>query len=117
MTHRRYSVEEIAHRGKDLYQKHIRSLVETEENIGKIVSVDIETGDYYIGIDVLQAAESLHQARQDAVIWSERIGYDAVYALGGSSIRVNGEQVIGRDPGSLEDVSGEVSYMPEFEAV
>jgi hypothetical protein len=73
-------------RGKQLYKERIRALVETEENIGKIVSVDVDTGDYHIGRDVLQAAERLHQAHPDAAVWSERIGYDAVYALGGGSI-------------------------------
>ena len=36
--------------------------------------------------DELQAAGSLHKERHDAAVWSERIGYDAVYALGGGSI-------------------------------
>lgn len=86
MAHTRYNSEEIARRGKQLYEERIRTLVETEENTGKIVSIDIETGAYHIGNDVLLAAETLHQARPDAAVWSERIGYGAVYALGGGSI-------------------------------
>jgi len=86
MAHTRYSSEQISHRGKQLYEERIRALVETDENIGKVVSIDIETGDYCIGYDELQAAGSLHKERPDAAVWSERIGYDAVYALGGGSI-------------------------------
>ena len=86
MAHTRYSKEEIARRGKQLYDEQIRALVETDENIGKIVSIDIETGAYHVDRDILLATDSLHQARPDAAVWSERIGYDAVYALGGGSI-------------------------------
>jgi hypothetical protein len=78
--------EEIRRRGKELYEQKIRPKVETEENIGKIVSIDVETGDYEIDKDVLQSARRLLKRRPNGVLWSERIGYDAVYALGGGSI-------------------------------
>jgi hypothetical protein len=39
MPHPRYSSEEITRRGNELYEQRIRSLVETKENIGKIVSI------------------------------------------------------------------------------
>ena len=38
MPHPRFSGEEIVQRGEDLYDHSIRDIVETEENIGKIVS-------------------------------------------------------------------------------
>ncbi len=51
MGHPRFSSEEIERRGKELYEKGIRARVETPENIGKLVSIDVETGDYEIGDD------------------------------------------------------------------
>ena len=49
MPHPCSSSEEIRQRGKELYERPIRSKVETDENIGKGVSIDIETGDYEMG--------------------------------------------------------------------
>ena len=83
MEHPRFNGEEIARRGKDLYQRTLRARVETEENIGKIVSIDVETGDYEIDADLLRAANRLLVRHPGAALWGERIGYDAVYALGG----------------------------------
>jgi hypothetical protein len=86
MGHPRFSSEEIAQRGKELYQKSIRPKVETEENLGKIISIDIETGDYEIDSDLLKAADRLLARHPGAALWGERIGYDAVYALGGGTL-------------------------------
>jgi hypothetical protein len=43
-----WSVEEIAAEGKRLYFGGIRQLVETEYNRGKMLTIDVETGDYKI---------------------------------------------------------------------
>ena len=82
MTHPTLSREEIARRGKELY-KQIRANVEAE-NIGKIISIDVETGDYEIGNDLVTPSLQLKTKHADAVIWAERIGFDAVYAVGGT---------------------------------
>jgi hypothetical protein len=39
----RYNKEEFARRGNELYESKIRSQVE-QDNCGKIVAIDIETG-------------------------------------------------------------------------
>jgi len=87
MPHPRYSSEEVGRVGKELYEKSIRARVETEENIGKIISIDIETGDYEIGDDLVQTARRLLAKNPNAAIWHERIGYDVVYAVGGTRNR------------------------------
>jgi hypothetical protein len=43
------SREEVAKRAKELYENGIRQQVKTAENIGKMVIIDIETGEY--GVD------------------------------------------------------------------
>lgn len=84
MSSSRYSHTEISQRGKALYERNIRSQVETEANIGKLVSIDIETGDYEIGDDDnLEAPRRLRAKHPDAIVYTVRIGYDAAYALGG----------------------------------
>ncbi|MCU0535004.1 MAG: hypothetical protein MUD14_14030 [Hydrococcus sp. Prado102] len=35
--------EEIARRGTELYEQQIRDRVETSENIGKIIAIDLES--------------------------------------------------------------------------
>jgi hypothetical protein len=42
------SREEVAQLAKQLYEAGIRQKVEIEENIGKMVIIDIETGDYEV---------------------------------------------------------------------
>jgi hypothetical protein len=87
MSHPRLSGEEITQRGQELYRDHIRSAVEIADNIGKMVSINIETGDYEIGEDLILTTRRLQAKQPDAAIWTERIGFNAVYAVGGTLIR------------------------------
>ena len=87
MPHPRYSGEEITRRGKELYEKRIGPLVETKDNIGKIVSIDIETGDYEIGEDLISTGDRMFARHPDAALYGARIGYNAVYAVGGTLVR------------------------------
>ncbi|KYC38646.1 hypothetical protein WA1_36330 [Scytonema hofmannii PCC 7110] len=87
MSYLLLSSQEIARRGKELYQRSIRTKVETEENIGKIISINVETGDYEIGDDLVETSLRLRAKQPDAALWGERIGFDAVYAIGGTLIR------------------------------
>ncbi len=89
MPHPRFSGEEIARRGKELYEQRIRALVETQENIGKIVSIDIETGDYEVGEDLISTGDRLFARHPGAALYGARIGYNAVYAVGGSLVRTS----------------------------
>jgi hypothetical protein len=50
MPHTRISNEEIDRRGQDLYEKVIRDQVETEQNLGKQIVIDIETGAQLIDV-------------------------------------------------------------------
>lgn len=87
MPHPRLSGEEITQRGKALYRDFIRTEVETAENISKLVSINIETGDYEIGDDLIMTSRRLQKKQADAAIWTERIGFNAVYAVGGALCR------------------------------
>ena len=80
--------EEIGRRGSELYENHLRLLLETEENIGKIVSIDVVSGDYEIAEDLLIAGRRLQLRHPDAQMYGKRIGYNAVYAVGGSLTRM-----------------------------
>jgi hypothetical protein len=60
----------------------IRAQVETPENMGKILSinVNVETGEYEIGEDLQVTSAKLQAKQADALIWAERIGFNAVYS-------------------------------------
>jgi hypothetical protein len=82
--------EEITQRGRELYENSIRLRVETLENIGKIISINVETGEYEIGDDLLVTSLKMRTKQADAALWSERIGFNAVYAFGGTLFRIAG---------------------------
>ncbi len=82
--HPRFPGDEITRIGEAIYENKLRSLVETEENIGKIISIDIETGDYAIGKDLFDSGDPLHARHPGAAVFAARIGYNAVFAVGGS---------------------------------
>lgn len=84
MPHPRLSSEEISRRGKELYEQRLRALVETHENVGKLISIDIETGDYKIGDDKsLDAPHRLLARHSDAALYTIHIGYNVVDSFGG----------------------------------
>jgi hypothetical protein len=69
------SGEEIGRRGQKIYESRLRTLWETEENMGKIVSIDVESGDYETGDDLVVAAAggSLTPLVQGSPEWEERL--------------------------------------------
>ena len=65
----RYSKEEFARRGEEIYQQHLRTQLEPG-NEGKIVAIDIETGEYEVGPDILTATDRLLARLPDVQIWT-----------------------------------------------
>jgi len=81
------SAEEIDRRGAEIYEEQLRIRVETPENIGRIISIDVESGDYAIADDLISAGDRVRARHPDAPMYAARIGYDAVFALGGALTR------------------------------
>ena len=77
-----YTPEEVEARGKAIYTAEIREQVEAE-NKGKFVVIDIETGEYEIDADDLQATMRALAKRPAAVLYGLRIGFPTAYRLGG----------------------------------
>ena len=82
----RYSKEEYARRGDEMYESQVRLQVE-EGNYGKIVAIDIETGDFEVDASEIVACDRLEARRPDAQIWNVRIGSRYVRRFGGRSRR------------------------------
>ncbi len=77
-----YSKEEFAIRGDEIYENQLRHQVE-EGNHGKIVAIDIETGDFEVDASEIAACDHLEVRHPDAQIWIVRIGYRHVRRFGG----------------------------------
>ena len=82
----RYSKEEFARRGDEIYESQVRQQVE-EGNHGKIVAIDIETGAFEVADDILPATDRPFERLPDAQPWIVRIGYRAVDRFGARSLK------------------------------
>ncbi|MEM9273778.1 MAG: hypothetical protein AAGA80_12545 [Cyanobacteria bacterium P01_F01_bin.143] len=82
----RYSKEEFAQRGNELYETQIRSKVE-KGDFGKIVAIDIETGAFEVAATPIAATDQLYEQYPDAQPWVIRIGHQAVYRFGSRSLK------------------------------
>ena len=74
--------EEIARRAEDLYQT-IRPVLEPRLN-GKIVAIDVDSGDYEVDDSILPATRRLKERRPKGRFHAKRIGFEAVYRFGPS---------------------------------
>ena len=84
---------EISRRGHLLYEQELRQRVETEDNIGKIIVMDVETGHYEIDDNGIQANRRLRESWPDTDpyhLFAIRIGYNAVFAVGSTLTRTTG---------------------------
>ena len=90
MSKTHLSNTEISKRGRSLYEQELRPSVEREENIGKIIVVDVENGHYEIDADGIQANQRLrtrYPATDPYNLFAIRNGYDAVFAVGSTLTR------------------------------
>jgi hypothetical protein len=82
------SKEQIAERGEEIYADHLRDRVETDENIGKVIVIDVGSGDYEIDDDGLLASHRLRAKHPGGTLYGLRIGYDAVEGFGSPPTRI-----------------------------
>ncbi len=76
-----HTTEEIARRGREVYEHEVRREVEREHR-GRFLVLDVESGDYEIADDDLDASERLLERRPDALLYGLRIGEGAAYRIG-----------------------------------
>ncbi|MEC4849795.1 MAG: hypothetical protein SAJ12_02175 [Jaaginema sp. PMC 1079.18] len=83
-----WTVEEVAHRAKQIYENDIREEVEKSENIGKMIVIDAETGECGIDATGVESALYLKQKNPKARLFTIRIGYDVAVSFGGASEQI-----------------------------
>jgi hypothetical protein len=79
-----WTLEEVARRAKQFYERDIRRNVEYGENIGKMIVIDAETGEYGIDATGVETALKLKQKNPNARLFTMRIGYDVAVSFGGT---------------------------------
>jgi hypothetical protein len=77
----RYTKEEHARLGTEIYEQRIRPQVE-QGNQGRIVAIDVETGEFEIADQTLEASDRLLARCPDAQIWFVRVGHPGVHRFG-----------------------------------
>ena len=70
---------DIAAIGKAMYEEIRGELEETHK--GKVVVIDVLSGDYEIGDNDLATTLRMFERRPNALTWGERIGYPAIYTI------------------------------------
>ena len=78
--------EEIAHLGQEIYERDIRPLVEADHH-GKVIAIDVDSGDYAIAGTGLAAADALWERRPAPDVWVVKVGYPTLRTFGGGSTR------------------------------
>ena len=82
MPHPRVSAEEAERRAEEIYSRSLREQVETPENVGKVLVIDVETGAYEIDDDEVAASDRLLARHPDAQVWLRRVGSRYVRRFG-----------------------------------
>jgi hypothetical protein len=77
----RYSKQEHARLGKQIYEDDLRTRLEPE-NDGKIVAIDVDTKEFEVAESVISATQRLLARLPDAQIWCVRVGHRAVHRFG-----------------------------------
>lgn len=75
-----YPREVVISRGKAIYQQ-LRDKVEPEHK-GRILAIDVKTGDYEIDDKVAVALDRVRAKNPDAMVYCLRLGSPGVYRMG-----------------------------------
>ncbi len=78
---RRMERHEVSRRGKEIYERSIRREVEPEHD-GRFVAVDVESGEYALADDELEAFDRAREKAPEGVLFLIRVGYPAAHRIG-----------------------------------
>ena len=73
---------QVAELGKKYYDEHLKQILEPEHN-GEFVTVDYESGQYFVGNTDGEAVHKGKLAMPDKILFLARIGFEAVHKMGG----------------------------------
>jgi hypothetical protein len=70
----------LAEVGERLYEEKLRSKLEPTHK-GKIVVIDAESGDYFLGENLHEANEKARKKYPHKVFYATKVGYPALYSF------------------------------------
>lgn len=73
---------EMVEKGEAIYAR-IKDKLEKEHKKGEIVVIDVDSGDYFFGKNIIAATEKGWEKYPEKVFYAVRIGYRAVYRFSG----------------------------------
>jgi hypothetical protein len=73
---------QVAELGKKYYDEHLKQILEPEHN-GEFVTVDYESGQYFVGKTGGEAINKGNETLPDKPLFLAKIGFDAAYKIGG----------------------------------
>ena len=82
----KYSMQEHAKRGTELYEQVVLPKLDEIADLGKVVAIDIESGEFALAEDVLEASEALLERCPEAQTWFVRVGHKGVHHFGPNTL-------------------------------
>ncbi len=79
----RITAQEVARRGRQLYEERIRSRVEPAHD-GRFLVVDVDSGEYALADDELEAFPRTREKTPEGVLFLIRVGHRAAHRIGAS---------------------------------
>lgn len=79
-----FTKDEIARRGREIYERDIRAEVEREHD-GEFLVVDVATGDYAVGEDDEEVFDRAEAKNPEGLFYLLRVGRSAAHRIGGSA--------------------------------
>lgn len=77
----------FAEKALAIYKKHKERLEATER--GKVIAIEVESGEIFIGRTALEAAMKARRKFPDRLFYFARVSYPAVHSLKGTGKRVS----------------------------
>lgn len=84
MTVKAVKKKDVPALGRRFYEQ-IRADMEAKQ-WGRMVVIDVTTGDYEVADDDLTATTRLFERNPEAMTWGELVGHSAAYRMGGNSL-------------------------------
>ena len=85
MDQRNLTIQQIAEQGTRVYDERLKEVAE-RNHWGQFLVVDIETGDFEIADEDIDATDTILKRRPDAILYGIRIGDEVAYRFGHANI-------------------------------
>jgi len=73
---------ECARLGDEIFERVVRPQL-GDANDGKVVAIDVNSEEYALGSNAVDASDALLARVPDAEIWFVRVGHEALHRIGG----------------------------------